>query len=338
MCRAMGALFLQHRVHCLEREVESAQKEKRHDVQGARGVKNQSCPFARGRRSLAAPSADRTSVHVATAQPTTDVGTIPEDVKLVYVVDASVLIYSLRTVHQWLKDASIRIVVPSEALRTLDMLKKGSQQINVAGRKAARFLEERFCCPSSPAQKAKEDSKPGLWLQQDKEHLDLQDAELLRITPTPRVHVPGRDAPLAERLLLSDAPVHVRESLLCGLWHQQSKGPSNCIPKFAYVIAFAPPSLSDQTYDSAPARRADPRYLVPWAKAYGLYPSAEATAEDEPFANLKIVPTASSWLQLAPVSRSRDTSDESGSNSANGSGTVCLRPSRNARCRDSRIH
>jgi hypothetical protein len=97
-------------------------------------------------------------------------------------LDASVLVYSLRSVHEWLKRAEAaqcRLVVPTEGewawqqhsitagtstrrglsvgltrmarpvITTLDVLKKGTHALNVAARNATRFLEERLGGPGA---------------------------------------------------------------------------------------------------------------------------------------------------------------------------------------------
>ncbi|KIO24359.1 hypothetical protein M407DRAFT_102435 [Tulasnella calospora MUT 4182] len=58
------------------------------------------------------------------------------------VVDASVLIHALGTVRTWCRDSSKEVVIiPLEALNTLDLLKKGTSHTAVQARHASRLLE-----------------------------------------------------------------------------------------------------------------------------------------------------------------------------------------------------
>ncbi|KAG9019861.1 hypothetical protein FRB90_003452 [Tulasnella sp. 427] len=60
------------------------------------------------------------------------------------VVDASVLIHALGTVRTWCRDSSKEvIIIPLEALNTLDLLKKGSSRTAIQARNASRLLEEQ---------------------------------------------------------------------------------------------------------------------------------------------------------------------------------------------------
>ncbi|KAG8947001.1 hypothetical protein FRC04_011298 [Tulasnella sp. 424] len=58
------------------------------------------------------------------------------------VVDASVLIHALGTVRTWCRESSKEVVIiPLEALNTLDLLKKGTSRTAVQARNASRLLE-----------------------------------------------------------------------------------------------------------------------------------------------------------------------------------------------------
>ncbi|CAE6344745.1 unnamed protein product [Rhizoctonia solani] len=61
----------------------------------------------------------------------------------VIVVDASVLIYALGAVQRWCNDGQTQVVIPLEALNTLDVLKSGTNQTAVRSRAASRVLEEQ---------------------------------------------------------------------------------------------------------------------------------------------------------------------------------------------------
>lgn len=109
----MGALFLQHRVETLESDVEKLQYKRDTRV---RGTKGKGCPFGReggrevggsrgiGRDGLGSEDLSRLPAISRKSQP----------VERVIVADASLLIYSLRTVHEWIKAGNCHIVVPIE--------------------------------------------------------------------------------------------------------------------------------------------------------------------------------------------------------------------------------
>ncbi|PWN19142.1 hypothetical protein BCV69DRAFT_45578 [Microstroma glucosiphilum] len=144
ICKAMGALFLQHRVQCLEEDVAKLDRKNfhlggKHKGRDGRGGgphmgrepgKKSGCPFQRRAEKYKT---------VATSEE------MPQSrAELLVVVDASVLIYSLRSVHEWLKEGKTRVVIPDEACRTLDVLKTKEDRLGLAARKAARFIEERM--------------------------------------------------------------------------------------------------------------------------------------------------------------------------------------------------
>lgn len=114
LCKAMGALFLQHRVHCLEEDVAKLDRKHqllggRHKGRGERGAgshagrepsKKAGCPFQKKvEKDKSGAAGEAKSEGRA---------------QLLVVVDASVLIYSLRSVHEWLKEGKTRIVIPEE--------------------------------------------------------------------------------------------------------------------------------------------------------------------------------------------------------------------------------
>ncbi|KAG9078440.1 hypothetical protein FRC06_008364 [Ceratobasidium sp. 370] len=60
----------------------------------------------------------------------------------VIVVDGSVLIYALGAVQRWCRNGRTEVVIPLEALNTLDVLKSGTNQLAVRSRAASRLLED----------------------------------------------------------------------------------------------------------------------------------------------------------------------------------------------------
>ncbi|PWN40456.1 hypothetical protein IE81DRAFT_342724, partial [Ceraceosorus guamensis] len=155
LCQQMGALFLQHRVRQLEGQVD--------DLEYSRSASSSAPATARslGREANTRPGEGRHS-STASKEPLRSSrgdssATQPQSALFdhsrrasvkTYILDASVLIYSLRSVHDWLKTSDVRCIVPTEVVSTLDILKKGQHPLNAAARKATRFLEDRFASPA----------------------------------------------------------------------------------------------------------------------------------------------------------------------------------------------
>ncbi|KAK0534294.1 hypothetical protein OC835_002715 [Tilletia horrida] len=210
LSHAMGALFLESRVHDLEQSVERARKHAQHQHyqslrrQGSTGARRgggaggqgqgrssptmggslrvrqhnhhlhhshpglllnggsssngnsartspassiASGPSASAPISLSASASSAlgsTSVSLSSLKGKSKERAAREYARGVRVVDVSVLIYSLRSVHTWLREGELTLIVPYGALHTLDLLKSGKETINHAARKALCFLEERL--------------------------------------------------------------------------------------------------------------------------------------------------------------------------------------------------
>ncbi|CEH11977.1 PIN domain [Ceraceosorus bombacis] len=155
LCQQMGALFLQHRVRQLEGQVDDLQYSrsasssapattpslgKEADTRGGEGRSSS----ASIKEPVRSSRGDRFSTQPQNAHFD---HSRRASVKT-YILDASVLIYSLRSVHDWLKAPDVRCIVPTEVVSTLDILKKGQHPLNAAARKATRFLEDRFASPA----------------------------------------------------------------------------------------------------------------------------------------------------------------------------------------------
>lgn len=216
----------------------------------------------------------------------------------VIVADVSLLIYSLRTVHELLKAGDCRVVVPCEALCTLDVLKKGEHFLNLAARRAIRFLDERFSASDATH---KNDAvlhqsalKPGLY-PQSVEHglVTFTDETSAKVTET-----------------LKGAPMPVAKTLACALFlvHRYADTPDvTC----SLAIALPPPHLDFEDERTAQdeggddkhsnltslcyADRADGNLALQWSKACGL-----TNADGTPSPRLIVAPTAASWLAASP--------------------------------------
>ncbi|KAF7361095.1 hypothetical protein MSAN_01140700 [Mycena sanguinolenta] len=147
MSRALGAAFLNHQVEQLEKSAANAnanwrtraqppaspkrvQQPKRASQQQQRnsnGVNGQ-------RRSLDDPKTSEKDGGKASHSNEKDADII--------VIDASVLIHALPAVRFWAREGRTEVlIVPLEALNTLDLLKKGSSALAQRARAASRVLE-----------------------------------------------------------------------------------------------------------------------------------------------------------------------------------------------------
>ncbi|KAG8872992.1 hypothetical protein FRB98_009270, partial [Tulasnella sp. 332] len=159
MSRALGTAFLTHQVAQLEKEVFNSDKVT-YNGRGGSGRGGSGNGGKRGRGGgrggggrggrIQFPTdqqqqPQRQRFDSSTGRPVR--GNTAVETKQIaerLIVDASVLIHALSQVREWSKDDRKEIiVVPLEALNTLDLLKKGSSQIAIRARQASRFLEDQ---------------------------------------------------------------------------------------------------------------------------------------------------------------------------------------------------
>ncbi|KZT30223.1 hypothetical protein NEOLEDRAFT_318632 [Neolentinus lepideus HHB14362 ss-1] len=144
MSRALGAAFLNHQVEQLEKTVTSGpatnsnnwRERKRSPHEHIdRGI----TPTGRGKRPLVPGAGKRGG---ETERPKTRDGERWDKDADIVVVDASVLIHCIGQFKRWCRDDRQEIViVPLEALNTLDLLKKGTSPLAQRARAASRILE-----------------------------------------------------------------------------------------------------------------------------------------------------------------------------------------------------
>ncbi|CAE6515953.1 unnamed protein product [Rhizoctonia solani] len=161
MSRALGAAFLSHQVAELER----SQRNKAPRGRGGRprrtdredydpdfdrartkatfGINNTPAEEDSWRRRPQS-SDDTASESASPPRPRIPLGHHNRNAPLadVIVIDASVLIYALGAVQRWCHDGQTQVVIPLEALNTLDVLKSGTSQTAIRSRAASRVLEE----------------------------------------------------------------------------------------------------------------------------------------------------------------------------------------------------
>ncbi|KAG9044805.1 hypothetical protein FS837_007516 [Tulasnella sp. UAMH 9824] len=159
MSRALGTAFLSHQVSQLEKDILKGSNNGPQGRGNARGGGRGGRGGARGgsrgggrnghpRPQLGAPAQtdDNQDSNRPGATQWRSNKAIKEatQVKVAdrIVVDASVLIHALGTVRTWCRDSSKEVVIiPLEALNTLDLLKKGTSRTAVQARHASRLLE-----------------------------------------------------------------------------------------------------------------------------------------------------------------------------------------------------
>ncbi|PCH34609.1 hypothetical protein WOLCODRAFT_139464 [Wolfiporia cocos MD-104 SS10] len=161
MSRALGAAFLNHQVQQLEKTVTDVGpgggnwRERRNPNVHDHHKRSRAAPAkAPSKRDgeVADADFDRTRKREAAAVKDADI----------IVVDASVLVHALSQVKKWCRDGREEvIIVPLEALNTLDLLKKGMSSLAQRARAASRILEAQV--GTNPRIRVQRDDAFVLW-------------------------------------------------------------------------------------------------------------------------------------------------------------------------------
>ncbi|KAH9168536.1 hypothetical protein EDB89DRAFT_2073820 [Lactarius sanguifluus] len=166
----------------------------------------------------------------------------------VIVVDASVLVNALGQLKKWCRDGQEEvIIVPLEALNTLDLLKKGSTPLAQRARTASRMLESQV--GTNPRVRVQQDAAFVLW-----DQIAFSDDEPSSpTTPSPA------PAPVP-----SPSPEWVRRTICCARWeaeHADSARPRVVLATLAQSPATQPQQgISPVPLPlSAPQNRHEPR-------------------------------------------------------------------------------
>ncbi|KAJ7780855.1 hypothetical protein DFH07DRAFT_1055732 [Mycena maculata] len=148
MSRALGAAFLSHQVEQLEKSAASGNWRSRTPNSQSSPKRGGPHPGNNGTIASTAKPAPRKKnagvLVIPRDTPPAAVRRSMEDEKDadVVVVDASVLVHALHQVKKWCRDGRAEVViVPLEALNTLDLLKKGTSALAQRARAASRILE-----------------------------------------------------------------------------------------------------------------------------------------------------------------------------------------------------
>lgn len=219
MSKALGAAFLNHQVEQLEKSAAS------------RNWRASGNPQTYAKRSGAnttttttIAAAPKGSPRKKTIAPMGGVFTLPapgaplarrsleddsgHDADVV-VVDASVLVHALHQIKRWCRDGRSEVlIVPLEALNTLDLLKKGTSPIAQRARAASRILE------------AQVGSNPRIRVQQDAAFVPWDTIAF----PSPRSSTESTDATAPEPRARTatagpeTAQEWVRQTICCARW------------------------------------------------------------------------------------------------------------------------
>ncbi|KAI6128116.1 hypothetical protein EDD16DRAFT_1472706 [Pisolithus croceorrhizus] len=229
MSRALGAAFLSHQVEQLEKSVShqdharlAGRKDLPRDRDGdADGERDRRQPFgehtpsvgttihkrgpvihpAKQRAPSGAKQSPRRDYPERPGYKTHEYQRETKDADLI-VLDASVLVHGLHKVKKWCKDGREEIIiVPLEALNTLDLLKKGASPLAQRARSASRILEAQV--GTNPRIRVQRDDAFVPW-----DRIEFKDTHSEE----------DGDKPIAQPLHLSGSPEWVRRMICCARW------------------------------------------------------------------------------------------------------------------------
>ncbi|KAJ7200935.1 hypothetical protein B0H12DRAFT_538509 [Mycena haematopus] len=256
MSRALGAAFLNHQVEQLEKSAASGNWRSRAQPTTQPKRLQQPEPTRKKASATAASGGGRRSMD-------------DEKDADVVVVDASVLVHALHQVRRWCRDGREEVViVPLEALNTLDLLKKGNSALAQRARAASRILE------------AQVGTNPRIRVQQDDAFVPW---DAIPWAPTPP---PSSTTPTAA----DDAsPEWVRRTVCCARWELDAAAPSGPPDSAAptapptrapgpaptvILAVLAPNAPGLSTADGGPLSKHEPRatgaLVAHWAARAGL--------------------------------------------------------------------
>ncbi|KAG2052346.1 hypothetical protein BDR06DRAFT_528879 [Suillus hirtellus] len=247
MSRALGAAFLSHQVEQLEKSVTRGPasgnwRDRRHPQAdlgntNRRGVINHT-PKQRpssGNRSAkksvaeAVPEREHSEAKVLKPRKSSQEARGDKDADIV-VVDASVLVHALHQVKKWCRDGRDEIViVPLEALNTLDLLKKGTSPLAQRARSASRILEAQVGTNSR------------IRVQRDDAFVPWDRIEFKDMSPDD-----AKDKATSQSLHLSGSPEWVRRMICCARWEVDhvSETRASTSDKLKVVLAILSPSAT----------------------------------------------------------------------------------------------
>lgn len=301
LSHAMGVMFLQDKVDKLEQDVSKITYPR--GVQKTRSAPTHDLISSRPRHDAAAQvRAQPRAVTGPGLSPDTDVGAakLATSIRL---VDASVLIFSLRSVHNWSRDQSTCVVIPLEAINTLDLLKKGDEPINLAARKATRWLEDKISISTQDEDLMLTQPAPGIFAQ--KEHFRASSVHVAdaRLARQQQAQADASGAASEDEVQVKDAfnaaeaPRYLRELLSVCLYCQVKASSAS---DFAVAIAYPPDHLQEKMVEAQAAGNDKPTYLN---RTDGRATEAWLDAYCIPF---QVVATSKTWTGEKLSSRFRN--------------------------------
>jgi len=224
MSRALGTAFLNHQVEQLEKSVTNGptsgnwrdrkQAQADHNNQSGRGNVNHPSkrpphpPGIKPGKKKGNEFAEREKCDPKSRRRSSE-DFKPEKDADVVVVDASVLVHALYQVKKWCRDGREEVViVPLEALNTLDLLKKGTTALAQRARAASRILE------------AQVGTNPRILVQRDDAFVPWDNIPFVDIPASA-----GNDKdmpPWVTAPLDSGSPEWVRRTICCARWEVEN--------------------------------------------------------------------------------------------------------------------
>ncbi|KIJ67312.1 hypothetical protein HYDPIDRAFT_84064 [Hydnomerulius pinastri MD-312] len=229
MSRALGAAFLSHQVEQLEKSVThgpaSGNWRDRRQAQGELGVangngtrRNNVINHAAKQRPASGPKPAKKE-HMEREREYGEVkqrerekprksseGVRSEKDADLVVVDASVLVHALHQVKKWCREGREEIVIiPLEALNTLDLLKKGTSPLAQRARAASRILE------------AQVGTNQRIRVQRDDAFVPWDRIEFKDVGVDDE-----KEKPASQPLHLSGSPEWVRRMICCARWEVEN--------------------------------------------------------------------------------------------------------------------
>ncbi|KAI0283492.1 hypothetical protein BC826DRAFT_195027 [Russula brevipes] len=263
MSRALGAAFLSHQVEQLEKSVSAAPRpppprnhnSNSHNWRDRSRPHQQSSPDSK-RGQLPIGGIRITTTHsqqhqhqqkerpsAARRRGSDDIRKTADKEADVIVVDASVLVNALGQVKKWCRDGQEEIIiVPLEALNSLDLLKKGSTPLAQRARTASRVLESQV--GTNPRVRVQQDAAFVLW---DKIAFD-EDPATADTADTPNAAAVPPSA--------SPSPEWVRRTICCAKWETEHADTARPRVVLATLAQQQQPSAAgdgSQHAESAPA-------------------------------------------------------------------------------------
>ncbi|KIM79314.1 hypothetical protein PILCRDRAFT_98206 [Piloderma croceum F 1598] len=218
MSRALGAAFLNHQVEQLEKSVTNGagvgnwrdrrQSQADHASPNGRGANERGTkrsPHVQGGKPIRKKGGDAVEKEREKNEVKTGRKSVEEPKgkdAVIVVVDSSVLVNALYQVKKWCKEGREEIlIVPLEALNTLDLLKKGTSALAQRARAASRILE------------AQVGTNPRIRVQRDDAFVPWDNI------PFKDVGLDGdKDRPTTASLNHSSSPEWVRRTICCARW------------------------------------------------------------------------------------------------------------------------